>query len=191
MLELIDIPFKEFIHVLVRRETSFVGAENIDRLLENYNSRIKSMRSGHADEARKELVFYKTRITVTEELLNLLKYGFNERICAMLREWYPFQLSEESYISDINNIVAECQVALLEYERHLTDFKKLTGYVEGDEEEVSEATEYERYADILNSIRKMPNVGFITMEIDTQSFICLYNDLIALHEKNIIENAKH
>lgn len=180
MLELIDIPFNKWVHFIVRGDLSVVGEENAERLLNSYHSAIKSFKGGQLDESRKELSFYYARIKVTESLLNLLAVQYNERIVTMLREWWLYPLTEETYKNDAECIVAECGVYLVEYERHLADIKKLSG---DNGEETTEESEYQRYADILNAISKMPNVGFVPSDIDTQRFVSLYNDLISLHEK--------
>lgn len=180
-IELVELGMDKWEHFLVKGDYSCAGTEeNAERLLAEYQGLIKCNKMSVLLEAVKNVEFYKTRIKVTQDLIDLLKLGFNERVAAMLREWFDsFPITEETYLSNMEGIVAEAQMYIYEYERHCEDRRKLLGIKEGEEETEQDGFAY--YASIKNEIGKMWGT-FVPDNINVLRFVSGYNELLNLKD---------
>jgi len=129
-LELQDIPFKEYMKFLVNGDVSVCGgAENAERLYRVWLEETKSDETIRAVLVSNNILYYTLKIKVIDTLVIALQECYSEEIAEMIRTdlGFSYNLSETSYLADINKIVSECtryKVKLKEWQAEESKLKK-------------------------------------------------------------------
>lgn len=182
-LQLIDIPWNRFLKFLVEKDFDVIGGpEHADRLYTDYLDSIMNMKLANVIHLENQMLVLKAKISVTQTIIDSLLEAYTDRMADLLREWYPYPLIEETYRQDIECIIAEGQVLLSDYELYLSQKEKLIGG-KSDQTEDSKQKRYQYYADLMAEVCKMPGVGFVPYDANTQHVCSLIKQLFALYDK--------
>ena len=186
-LELKDIPFIQFQRFLVEKDYSVVGGEeNGDRLYYAYLDSIMNLKMSNILYLEAEMERLRLKIEVTQSIVDVLSQLYDKRFADLLREWYPnYSLAIDTISQDLTSIIAECRLDVDEYERYKREINALTPQ---DDDDNNPQKQYQYYADLTNEIGKMPNVGYIPDDINTQRWCSLCKQLFALYDKKKLEN---
>lgn len=186
LLNLVDIPFIKFQRFLVEHDYSVIGGEeNAERLYGDFLDSIMSLKMSNMLYLEAEMEQIRMRVSVTQSIIDVLRQLYDPRIAELLREWYPsYQIEIDTLETDIPAIVAECEMAIEEYERFKREMELLNP--QSDEPRTTQQ-QYQYYADLTNEISKMPNVGYIPDDINTQRWCSLCKQLFSIYDQKKLQ----
>lgn len=166
------------------------GPENADRLYNNFIDSVSNLRITNIIHLQNNMQFIENKVAVTGLMISTIQEIFDDRIAAMLREWFEsYELTPETLSSDIISIEAECEMMMADYKLYLSELEKLTGINTGEEQTIQQRYQY--YADLMKEVCKMPNVGFLPADMDTQRWASYIKDYFNLiDQKKLSSNGK-
>ena len=183
VINLIDIPWNQFLKFLVERDFDVIGGpENADRLYTDYLDSIMNLKLANIIFLENNMLYIKSKIETTQVMIDSLVIVYDEPMAGLLRSWYEhYALTEETYKGDIEAIIAECQMLLSDYELYLSEKEKLIGKSDDSEDTVQQR--YQFYAELVTDVYKMPNVGYIPDTVNTQVMCSLLKQLFSIYDK--------
>lgn len=179
-IRLVDIPWNKFVRFLVERDVEVIGGEeNADRLFSDWVDSISNLRIKNIVYLENKILEIKNKVEVSGLIVDAIKINYDERLASMLREWFEsYELTIETYLQDIICIESECALMVADYELYLSEIEKLTG--SDSTKEQTHQERYQYYSDLMKEVSKMPNVGYLPFDMDTQRWASYIKDYFAL-----------
>ncbi len=181
MLQLQDIPFKQFKKWLVDKDASIFIVEGneeqpeqtAERLHIDYLDSTKTRKALQAITIENNLLFNWYKVQTAQELIDALNEFYSEKLASLLRKLYSLPLTEESYKDDLKKIATKNKRYKIDFERYQAEKEKLNKANGAD----TAKNDYKYYSDVTNAIGKMQGYH-IPADIDTQSWCGLFVELV-------------
>lgn len=172
-LELIEIPFIKAVPFLVNNDPSGIGGEdNVGYFSACWKEATNTPRDSAIMSVENTIEYHRIQVLKVQIMVDLLSIAYVPEFIEMLREeGYNYEFTQESYLADLKNVVAEAQTSMMAFEEAVKDREDMIKRMGS-----SQQADFEYYSTLTNLISK--HAGFaVSIEINCQQWAGYYKEL--------------
>jgi len=186
-IELFQIQMKDALPFLVNGDnTGIGGAENEDYFIEKWRAATKTPRDMAITQVENLAEYHRIQVVKVQLMVDLLaKVGENDVVFDMIRplfdvlieEGFNYEFTQESFMDDLKNVVAESQTSLMNFEEAAKDRDEMIR-----KSSSGGKADFAYYAKLTNIMSK--SAGFpVTLDLNCEQWAGHYVELFTKKPK--------